>query len=236
MRSEYDSAMTRAGNVLASAVGALGVASLLAAGCSSSDAAPAATVVEPTVVETTSPPPATDPPTADAPSTDPGTTITPSTTVDPAAALAAEVEADFLEADRLANEALQDPFSAAKEMQALNRRSGFARDALRQRLKEYRDQNFAIRPSPSVEASMTVESPAVLIAEGGDLAQIQTCEIDPWIVVEVGAGPNGSDAIVEPGLYAYRSTVFLRSIDGSWRIEGGSELERWSGVTECPSD
>jgi hypothetical protein len=118
----------------------------------------------------------------------------------------------------------------------LDRRTGFAREALQTKLEEYRERNFAIRPSPSVEASVTVEVPAVLAAEGGGVAQIQTCEIDSWIVVEVGAGPNGLDAVVEPTLYAYRTTVFLRSVGGAWRLEGGSELGRWIGVTECPQD
>ncbi len=138
MRSEYHSAMTRAGNVLVSAVGALGVASLLAAGCSSGDAAPDTTAVESTVVETTSPPPATDPPATDPPSTDPGTTIAATTTVDPAAALAAEVEADFLEADRLGREASMDPFDPEKEAAALDRRLGVIRDNLAATLADYR--------------------------------------------------------------------------------------------------
>ena len=200
MRSEYDSAMTRAGNVLASAVGALGVASLLAAGCSSSDAAPATTVVEPTVVETTSPPPATDPPTSDAPSTDPGTTITPSTTVDPAAALAAEVEADFLEADRLGREASMDPFDPEKEAAALDRRLGVIRDNLAATLADYRANNYAIRENPTTPPSITVEVPPALVVEGGDVAEMQICEVDSWVLVEVGAGPNGGDAIVNPEL------------------------------------
>ena len=106
MRSDYSSAMTRAGSVLASAVGALGVVALLAAGCSNNEASPATTIVDPTVVETTSPPTATDAVTSDPPST-----VAPTTTLDPAAALAAEVEADFLEAFRLGREAIQDPFN-----------------------------------------------------------------------------------------------------------------------------
>jgi len=86
MRSEYDSAMTRAGNVV---VGAVGVFALLAAGCSNDESVPAATAVGSTVVDTTSPPPASDPS-----ATAPATTVAPTTTLDPAATLAAEVEAD----------------------------------------------------------------------------------------------------------------------------------------------
>ena len=123
--------MTRAGNVLASAVGALCVVALLAAGCSNNEASPASTIVDPTVVETTSP--AT---TSDSPST-----VAPTTTLDPTAALAAEVEADFLEADRLGREASMDPFDAAKEAAALDRRLGVIRDNFAAKLAEYRTKN-----------------------------------------------------------------------------------------------
>ena len=133
MRSEYDSAMTRAGNVV---VGAVGVFALLAAGCSNDESVPAATAVESTVVDTTSPPPATDPPV-----TDPVTTVAATTTLDPATALAAEVEADFLEADRLGREASMDPFDAAKEAAALDRRLGVIRENFAATLAEYRTKN-----------------------------------------------------------------------------------------------
>ena len=222
--------MTRAGNVLAVAVGVLGVAALLAAGCSSDSAAPATTNVEPTTVDTTSPPPTTDPPT-----TDPSTTLAPTTTLDPAAALAAQVEADFLEADRLGREALMDPFDTAKEATALERRLGVIADNFRNRLFDYRSGNLAIRPNQGAPASITVEVPAVLVREGADVAQLQICEVDSWVVVEVGAGPNGTDAIVNPDVVSYRSDVFMRNVDGIWRFEGGNEVGRWEGAGGCPA-
>ena len=139
MCSEYDSAMSRAGNVLASAVGALAVVALLAAGCSTGEATPATTVVDTTVVQPTSPT-ATAPP-----ETDPPTTLAPTTTHDPAAALAAEVEADFLEADRLGREASMDPFDADKEAAALDRRLGVIRDNFAAKLADWRVRNYALR-------------------------------------------------------------------------------------------
>jgi hypothetical protein len=225
MRREYHSAMSRAGNVLASAVGALGVVALLAAGCSSDEAAPATTVAEATVAETTSPPPATDA----------STTIAPTTTLDPAATLAAQVEADFLEADRLGREASMDPFDAEKEAAALDRRVGFSRQRLQESLAAYRERNYALRPSASTPAVLTIEVPAV-VAEASDFAEIQVCEINSWIVVEVGAGPDGSDAIVDPDVVAMRSTIFLRSVDGIWKVEGGQELGKWENEAACPEE
>jgi hypothetical protein len=220
--TKYHPAMARKGGalILASAVLTLGACS-----GSDGDATPATTVTPATVAPTTAAPTTTSAPT---------TTQAPTTTIDPAETVAAEVEADLLEAYQLANQALQDPGDEQKEMAALDRRTGFARDDLEQKLADYRASNRAIRPNPLTEASMTVEVPAVLVLAGGDVAEVQTCEVDPWIVVEVGAGPDGSDAIVEPSLYSYRSTVLLRLVDGVWRIEGGTEIASWEGSTECP--
>jgi hypothetical protein len=232
MRSEYHPAMTRAGNVLASVVGALGLVALLTAGCSSDEAATATTAIAPTtIVETTPLPPATDPTT-----TEPTTTTAPTTTLDPAATLAAEVEADFLEADRLGREASMDPFDEAKEAAALDRRLGVIRDNFAATLADYRTRNYAIRENPTTAALITVEVPAALVVEGGDLAEMQICEVDSWILVEVGAGPNGEDAIVSGETSSYRSLLFLRDVDGKWRIEGGSEIGRWEGLAECPGE
>ena len=212
--------MARRGSVLVVAV------TLLAACASDGEASPVSSATTPAVVATSTAPTTTNAPT---------TTSTPTTTIDPAVTLAAEVEADLLESFRLANEALQDPFDSDKESAALEGRIGFASEALRARLADYRSHNLAIRLSGVAVASMTVEVPASLVEEGADVAELQTCEVDPWLLVEVGAGPNGSDAIVDSTLSSYRSAVFLRNVDGVWLVEGGTELGLWEGVSECPS-
>ena len=58
---------------------------------------------------------------------------------------------------------------------------------------------------------MTVEGRCDVLGRGqSDVAEVQICEVNSWILVEVGAGPNGTDAIVNPDVIASRSTVFLR--------------------------
>ena len=137
------------------------------------------------VVETTSAPSTTGSATTDSPATE-----APTTTLDPAAALAADVEADFLEADRLGREASMDPFDAAKEAAALDRRLGVIRENFAAKLAEYRTKNQAIRANDASPASVTVEVPATLVVDGGDVAEMQICEVDSWVLVEVGAGPE----------------------------------------------
>jgi len=224
MTKQYDRTMSPRGSLLAVAL----VMSLLAACSGGGDASPATTATTPTVTATTE----ADPTTTVAPTT----TEAPTTTIDPAEALAAAVEADLLEANRLENEASQDPFNADKEQAALERRAGFAAAALEEKLADYRQRNVAIRPNGQVPATVIVESPATLVVEGADVAQVQVCEINSWILVEVGAGPNGSDAVVNPDVVASRASVFLRAVDGVWKIEGGNSIAEWEGAASCPPE
>jgi hypothetical protein len=214
--------MARKGGVLAVAA-----AMLLLAACSGSDgdAAPSTT---PAPVATTVATPA--PTTANAPST----TQAPTTTIDPAQTLAAEVEADFREAIRLGDEALQEPFDAARAAAALDRRLGVVRENFAERLARYRTENLAIRQNETVPATIVVEQPARRIPPSDDVIEMQVCEVDSWIVVEVGAGPNGTDAVVNPDVVAYRAQIFMRNVDGIWRYEGGNDLASWEGVASCP--
>lgn len=203
--------------------------SLLLAACSGSDG----DAVDTAAVVT---PPATDPPTTAPPTTTepPTTTAAPTTTFDPADQLAAEVEADLLEAFRLGREAEKDPFDSEKERAALGRRLGVIAENLAAALADYRSQNYALRPNPDVAASVLVESRPIFLGDG-EVAEVQICEVNSWVLVEVGAGPNGADAIVNPDVLASRSVVFMRNVDGVWKFEGGNELQRWEGSTTCPA-
>lgn len=206
---------------------AVGALTLLAACSSSGDAEPTdTTAFIPSVASTTQP-------TTTTTTIAPTTTPPPPTTIDPDIALAQEVEADFLEADRLANEALQDPFDTEKAQAALDRRTGFLLEDFEATLAEYRELNHALRSNPALPASVVVEVPAEVIS---DVAELQICEVNSWIVVEVGAGPDGTDAIVDPSTVAFRSVVFLRNVDGVWKLEGGTQLGQWDGASECPAD
>ena len=221
--------MTRRGNVVAIAVGV----AVLVSACASDVAAPNTTASE-VEVATTPPPTSTEAPATPTTPTTPSTDA-PTTTLDPAATLAADVEADLLEAFRLGREASMDPFNADKEAAAMDRRLGVIAENFAANLADYRARNYAIRENPTVPASVTVEVPASLVLDGADVAELQICEVDSWIVVEVGAGPNGTDAVVNPDVTSYRSMVFLRRVDGLWRFEGGTEIGRWEGGGGCPA-
>ncbi len=100
----------------------------------------------------------------------------------------------------MANEALQDPFNAEKEAAALDRRTGLLRDDFEATSSpSIEKRNLAFGANPIVPATVTVE---VLRSSSvdADVAELQVCEVNSWVVVEVGAGPNGADAIVDPRL------------------------------------
>ncbi len=127
------------------ALGLLGVFGVLAACSSSGDDAATETTptTSPAPTTTTEPPP---PPT----STTPPTTEAPTTTLDEAAELAAQVEADFREADPAwRTKRSQDPFDAEKEAAALDRRLGVVRETLRRtNLPTIATQNYATQAEP----------------------------------------------------------------------------------------
>jgi hypothetical protein len=200
---------------------------MLLAACSGSDgdAAPSTT---PAPVATTAATPA--PTTTSVPST----TQAPTTTIDPAQTLAAEVEADLLETIRLTNEAFQDPANDEKVAAALDGYFKANRDFIEGRFDEFRINGWVATPNPEVAANVIIEQPAKLIPPSDDVVEIQVCEIDPWIVVEPGAGPHGTEAIVDAELYTYRSIFFLRDVDGSWLVEGRNEIGSWTGLSACP--
>lgn len=104
------------------------------------------------------------------------TTASPST-IDPAASLAADVEADFRGAIRLGDQAQQDPFDREAEPAALDRRVGLFRKNFAEVLANYRSTNCAIRPNIEVPATITVEAPAALVAPADDVVDTQICEV-----------------------------------------------------------
>ncbi len=240
--------MTRAGNVLGAAAGAphraprgasLGalvcvvVVGLLAAGCSSDEAAPATTIVEPATVETTSPPPTINPPT-----TEPTTTLAPTTTLDPTAALAAQVEADFLEADRLGARGVQDPFNAEKEDAALDRRLGVHRRQLqRNRLLDYRSSQSCDPPERGHPRIGHGRGARCSVGADTMSPRSRSAKLTRGFSSRSAPARTARTQSSIPDVVSYRLDFFLRNVDGVWKVEGGNEIARWDEVaTACAAE
>jgi hypothetical protein len=218
--------MGRSGDVLrlASTAAILG-ATWLAAGCSTpEDSEPVGTGTVAGTVPATSAAPTSSPP---------STTDAPTTTLDPAAQLAADVEADLRETFRLTDEAIQDPTDQAKVSAALDRYLAENRQFISDRIESLRAQGHVARRSADVPPSLTIEVAATPAEGPPETVIVRTCEVDSWIVVEPGAGPNGSDAVVDSEVRSYRSNFVLQNVDGVWRVRGGESLGEWS-APQCP--
>jgi hypothetical protein len=202
------------------------VASVALAACADdTDAEPVGTGTVPGSTPPTSSPPTTAVPTTDAPTT----------TLDEAAQLAAEVEADFLEAFRLTDLAIQDPTSEEKVSAALDAYASANREFVADRIDRLRSSGQLARANPDVSPAVDVEVPAQLVHQSTETAFLQACYVDPWLIVEPGAGPNGGDAVVNDEVRSYRSKFVLQLIDQRWRISGGESLGDWEGVG-CPPE
>ncbi len=211
---------------------------LLAAACGGGDDTDASS--EPTEAPATTQPPTTSAATTtEAPTTTLSATTTtttttsvaPTTTEDPAAALAAEVEAAYLEAVELRYAALSDPTDSDAETAALERYVDPMRRTVEESIAEMRSLGFGAMPNPTVAWSASVEG---LPSLDDTTAVLVSCTIDPWIVVEIGAGPAGSDAVVDDNVYLYRNRVTLHRTAAGWRVAEIEELGFWTGLEECP--
>ena len=196
------------------------------AACSSGSDSTATTTVTGTVA------PTTEPTTTEATTTS-STTEAPTTSIDPAEAFAAEVEADFLETFQLTDEAIQDPTNDAKVAAALEGYIEGNLIVITTQLEELRQNNWVARQNPDIPAGVTIETRARPNGTESDEAVLQACEVSSWIVVEPGAGQDGSDLIVDPDVSSYRSLYVLRLVDGRWRIVGSESLGTWAGVAGC---
>lgn len=221
-------------------MGALLVAawSLAVASCSDGDGDADETTVAPVTeqpvtsaaLETV--PPITEPPVTTTSTTT--TTIAPTTTFDPAEELARQVEADYREGLRLIRVAQQDVGNPDAVAAALSYVSGESRAAVESSFEDFRQNGLRILPEPIVDPTITIEEGPTQVEGLPGTVELTACEIDPWILVETGAGPGGSDAIVDDEVYAYRNQAWLESDGGRWVVSSSTEVGRWVGAQECP--
>jgi hypothetical protein len=165
--------------------------------------------------------------------TAPPTTSPPTPTTLDLATLQAEVEADYREAVAAFRRAQQDPTNPQLVTEALSWRTGSSQQRLADLLGSMASGNERILPEPLAEPTITVEVPAVISPTDGELVELTTCDLDPWVLVEIGTGPGGSDAVIDDNIYAYRNVTRLRLQNSRWVIDEGIEIGTWVGATSC---
>ena len=194
------------------------------------------TTIAPTTTTSTIAPTTTAPPTVPQSTTPLNTLVTPEQIAEAQEAdrlMAEAVTRDWMTANRLFREAQMNPSDPA----ALDRVLAYVTPEWAERtklvLQRLRDNNLRILESPPVEPRLVVESAPVPVAFTSDEVTIVVCEVDPWVIVEIGTGPDGSDTVVRDTVSASRQEIRLRLLEGIWKIAEVRQLQDFEGATSC---
>jgi hypothetical protein len=212
----YDAAMRQGAVTIAV------VTCLLLAACdsSNSDADASTTTVAPATTAATT---TTEPP---APSTK-----APSTTVDTEAQLAAAEQA-YLDAFDAYIAAARDPANPDLRAEIERLYTGPSLEFTISQLDGFVREGWVARPGDEPSRVIILLSPQ-FVPERSDFVELVACTVDGERFVEVGAAPDGSDALVSDEVAVNRLLVRLRSVDGSWRADSGETLAELSSPDEC---
>lgn len=241
------------------AAGTLVAASLLiATACSGDDDAASTTTVQvtTTVAPTTSAPPTTAPETTSVPTTVAAPTTAEPTTVpstSPPESTSPETTTTTLPEgvpprvtfpDDDDKQAVVDAFYAYSD--AMRAASADPSDtALREGVRATVGNPFAERVETFLdeliangEAIVSVPithtdiyPPSLIVVD--DIAAFDACAIDGDIRVEVGAGDDGEDLVVDDSVNAADLSYSLALVDGAWVVNGLQRFGFWEGQEQC---
>jgi hypothetical protein len=147
--------------------------------------------------------------------------------------MAIDVGEDWVTATRLFRRAQTDPGDPSALDRVLAHVAPEWAERTRRLIQQLHDANQRLLPEPLVEPTLAVESGPVAVADTSDEVMIVVCEVDAWVVVESGTGPNGDDTVLNDTVTAVRAEVRLRLIDGPWKIVQVLQLAEWQGATTC---
>lgn len=142
-----------------------------------------------------------------------------------------EVIDGFQAAWRAFDAAKLDPTNDATVDAARALFSGDSLAALNERVEQFRNENLRGVTNPDVPARADVYQDSVTIQ--GDVATLLVCDVNSNMLVEVGAAPDGSDAIVNDDIVARLiDTTMIRS-SGGWLLAGGTTTAEYFGQDRC---
>ena len=143
------------------------------------------------------------------------------------------VARDWKEGNRALREAQMNPHDAGATERALEYATGQWVEFTRNFLEHYRSVNQRILPTTPVDPTLTVESGPTAVGLAGDEVTILVCEVNPWILVETGTGPAGTDTVINDEINSYRREIRLQLVDGIWKVNQEDTLEVFPGATRC---
>lgn len=190
----------------------------------------AATTTTTTEAPTTTPPPTTTAETTTT-TTEPPTTEQPTTTTTEPVDEVQEVIDSFELAWRAFDDAKLDPTDDAKFEVARARFTGAALQALDERIGSFRREGLRGQTNPDVPARADVYRDTVVV--DGDTATLLVCDVNSNLLVETGAAPDGSDAVVNDDIVARLvETSMIRSGEG-WLLARGVTVAEYVGQDRC---
>jgi hypothetical protein len=209
---------------------------LIAAACSSSsngtgELSTTAPTPPPATTGDAEPPPVTDATTTTTTTTTATTTtsVAPTTSIDEAATLIAEIEADLNEGEQAFLAAAAQP--GLDESRTLVERH-FAGEALQRvlaSLAALAEDGLVVRPNDAVESAIVVLE---ITESAGESATVSLCRIDAAVVV-VAASDVTPEIIVNDIVRRSITMSNLQTIDGVWAVFGSETTDETEGATTC---
>jgi len=160
-----------------------------------------------------------------------GTTGVTNTTLDADAQLAAAEQA-YLDAFDAYIAAARDPANPDLRANIEALYTGPNLEFTISQLDSFVEQNWVARPGEEPSRTMILESPQFL-PDRVDRVELVACPINSEIIVETGAAPDGSDALVTDRTTVRRGLIRLSLVDGKWKSESGEMLAELTDPEEC---
>jgi hypothetical protein len=196
---------------------------MLVVACGSDDDASPAITTAPA-------PPATTTTTIAPDETSTTTTTTPVTTTTVVDESQAVIDA-YLAAWEAFTVAAMSPGDEVLRREVEQTRTGGNRTEAFRLLDHFVDRGWVSRENVVSPAATAVETLPEFVSD--DAATIIVCDLDSNVLVEAGAAPDGSDAVVDDSVTARRLEVTLVKEDGAWRNSSGRVIQEWLGQDAC---
>lgn len=159
------------------------------------------------------------------------TTEAPSTTIDTEAQFAAAEQA-YVDAFDAYIAATRDPSNPDLRAEIDRLYTGPSLESAISQLDGFVRQNWVARPAEEPSMATVLVSPQFL-PDRTDIVELVACAINTERIVEVGAAPDGSDALVDDEVTVVRGLIRLELIDGQWKAQSGETLATLAPPEDC---
>ncbi len=89
------------------------------------------------------------------------------------------------------------------------------------------------RPHPELQPRVEVVGAVRFIDDELTFADLIVCEFNPEAEVEVGAAPDGSDALVRDDVFTVKNVQEFKLIEGRWVLTAGDAISAVVGDVGC---